>query len=232
MFADRVDAGQQLAARLRRRFRGPGPLPGWISGATPPVALGSRPPVVLGLPRGGVPVAAEVARALDGELDVLVVRKVGVPWQPEFALGAVGEGGVRAVNDRIASASGLSEARLAELAGHAQAAVEERLRLLRAGRPAVPLGGRTAIVVDDGVATGATMRAAVEVVRAHRARRVIVAVPVAAAEAVDLLRPVVDDLVVLLAPVDLGGVGLWYADFTQTTDAEVAALLGPPAPEP
>lgn len=227
MFADRVDAGQQLAARLRRRLRSPGPLPGWITGTTSPVTLGSRPPVVLGLPRGGVPVAAEVARALDGELDVLVVRKVGVPWQPELALGAVGEGGVRAVNERIAAASGLSEARLAELTSHAQAAVEERLQVLRAGRPAVPLGGRTAIVVDDGVATGATMRAAVEVVRAHGARRVIVAVPVAAAEAVDLLRPAVDDLVVLLAPVDLGGVGLWYADFTQTTDAEVAALLGP-----
>lgn len=225
MFADRVDAGRRLGARLRRRLRGPGPLSRWVCGSGQPVTGDPRPPVVLGLPRGGVPVAAEVARILDGELDVLVVRKIGLPWQPELALGAVGEGGVRTINEAIVDGSGLSEAELEELTVHARAAVEERLRLLRAGRPAVPLGDRTAVVVDDGVATGATMRAAVEVVRAHGAGQVIVAVPVAAAQVVELLRPVVDDLVVLLAPSDLGGVGLWYADFTQTTDAEVARLL-------
>lgn len=181
--------------------------------------------MVLGLPRGGVPVAAEVARAVGGELDVLVVRKVGVPWQPELALGAVGEDGVRVLNEEIAAACGLTEAQLDELSRRARAEVEERLRQLRAGRPAVPLTGRTAIVVDDGVATGATMRAAVDVVRAHGAARVIVAVPVAAADAMDALRATVDDFVAVLAPVDLGGVGLWYRDFTQTTDAEVAALL-------
>jgi putative phosphoribosyl transferase len=182
--------------------------------------------VVLGLPRGGVPVAAEVARALDGELDVLVVRKMGVPWQPELALGAVGEDGVQVINEGIASACGLTPGQLEELASRARAQVEARLRQLRAGRPAVPLAGRTAIVVDDGIATGATMRAAVDVVRARGAARVVVAVPVAAADAVDALRASVDELVVLLAPADLGGVGLWYADFTQTTDAEVASLLG------
>jgi putative phosphoribosyl transferase len=220
VFTDRVDAGRQLAARLSRRFRGAGPEPG------EPLLLARDRPVVLGLPRGGVPVAAEVARALDGELDVLVVRKIGVPWQPELALGAVGEDGVQVVNEGIASACALTPGQLEELASRARAEVEARLRQLRAGRPAVPLAGRTAIVVDDGVATGATMRAAVDVVRAHGAARVVVAVPVAAADAVKALRDSVDELVVLLAPVDLGGVGLWYTDFTQTTDAEVASLLG------
>ncbi|MDX6236579.1 MAG: putative phosphoribosyl transferase [Kribbellaceae bacterium] len=220
MFTDRVDAGRQLAARLSRRFRGAGQEPGET------LLLARDRPVVLGLPRGGVPVAAEVARALDGELDVLVVRKIGVPWQPELALGAVGEDGVQVVNEGIASACALSPGQLEELASRARAEVEARLRQLRAGRPAVPLAGRTAIVVDDGVATGATMRAAVDVVRAHGAARVVVAVPVAAADAVNALRDSVDELVVLLAPVDLGGVGLWYTDFTQTTDAEVASLLG------
>ena len=219
MFRDRVDAGRQLGTRLSRRFRGAGAASG-------EPLLGPDRPVVLGLPRGGVPVAAEVARALDGELDVLVVRKIGVPWQPELALGAVGEGGVQVVNEAIASACALSPEQLEELASRARAEVEARLRHLRAGRPAVPLAGRTAIVVDDGVATGATMRAAVDVVRAHGAARVVVAVPVAAADAAHALRASVDEIVVLLAPVDLGGVGLWYADFTQTTDAEVASLLG------
>lgn len=223
MFTDRVDAGRQLAARLSRRFGSAGPAP--AGQPDEPLQLGPDRPVVLGLPRGGVPVAAEVARALDGELDVLVVRKIGVPWQPELALGAVGEDGVQVVNEAIASACGLTPEQLDDLASRARAQVEARLRQLRAGRPAIPLAGRTAIVVDDGIATGATMRAAVDVVRAHGAARVVLAVPVAAAEAVDALRGSVDELVVLLAPVDLGGVGLWYADFTQTTDAEVASLL-------
>jgi len=224
VFTDRVDAGRQLAARLSRRFGGTGPAPAGQSDE--PLQLGPDRPVVLGLPRGGVPVAAEVARALDGELDVLVVRKIGVPWQPELALGAVGEDGVQVVNEAIASACGLTPEQLDDLASRARAQVEARLRQLRAGRPAVPLAGRTAIVVDDGIATGATMRAAVDVVRAHGAARVVLAVPVAAADAVDALRTSVDELVVLLAPADLGGVGLWYTDFTQTTDAEVASLLG------
>lgn len=169
--------------------------------------------------------AAEVARELGAELDVLVVRKIGVPWQPELALGAVGEDGVHVVNERIAKACDLTAEQLEGLTQQAAAEVETRLHQLRAGKPPVSVKGRTAIVVDDGVATGATMRAAVDVVRAHGAARVVIAVPVAAADAVKVLRAAVDDLVVLLAPVDLGGVGLWYADFTQTTDAEVAALL-------
>ncbi|HEU4945745.1 MAG TPA: phosphoribosyltransferase family protein [Kribbella sp.] len=225
MFSDRVDAGRQLAARLSRQLQSAEPLPAPTSGTAAPVRAGMERPVVLGLPRGGVPVAAEVARALGAELDVLVVRKIGVPWQRELALGAVGEDGVRVLNERIAAACNLSAEELDELSDRARAEVTERLAELRAGRPAVPLVGRTAILVDDGVATGATMRAAVDVARARGAARVIVAVPVAAAEAVEDLRPMVDDVVVLLAPVDLGGVGLWYRDFTQTTDAEVASLL-------
>lgn len=221
MFSDRVDAGRQLAGKLSRRLHSGTPWPPGAEDAPPADEL----PVVLGLPRGGVPVAAEVARELGSELDVLVVRKIGVPWQPELALGAVGEDGVRVVNERIAKACDLTSDELDRLSQHAAEEVETRLQQLRAGKAAVSVKGRTAIVVDDGVATGATMRAAVDVVRAHGAARVVIAVPVAAADAVKQLREAVDDLVVLLAPVDLGGVGLWYSDFTQTTDAEVVALL-------
>jgi putative phosphoribosyl transferase len=224
VFSDRVDAGRQLADGLSRYFGNAASLPAGAPGTVP--TTGSEPPVVLGLPRGGVPVAAEVARALGGELDVLVVRKIRAPWQPELALGAVGEGGVQVLNDRITAASRLTVAELDDLAGRARAEVESTIRRLRPGRPPVPVAGRTAILVDDGVATGATMRAAVDVVRAQEAARVVIAVPVAAADAVNALRPTVDDLVVLVAPVDLGGVGLWYSDFTQTTDAEVVSLLG------
>jgi putative phosphoribosyl transferase len=223
VFSDRVDAGRQLAEGLSRQFRTADSLP---AGAPETAStVGPEPPVVLGLPRGGVPVAAEVARALGGELDVLVVRKIRAPWQPELALGAVGEGGVQVLNERITAASRLTAAQLDDLAGRARAEVESTIQRLRPGRPPAAVAGRTAILVDDGVATGATMRAAVDVVRAQGAARVVVAVPVAAADAVNDLRPAVDDLVVLLAPVDLGGVGLWYSDFTQTTDAEVVSLL-------
>jgi putative phosphoribosyl transferase len=132
---------------------------------------------------------------------------------------------VQVLNERITAASRLTAAQLDDLAGRARAEVESTIQRLRPGRPPAAVAGRTAILVDDGVATGATMRAAVDVVRAQGAARVVVAVPVAAADAVNDLRPAVDDLVVLLAPVDLGGVGLWYSDFTQTTDAEVVSLL-------
>lgn len=221
VFRDRVDAGRQLAATLARRLGGASaPI-----GAEPaPVLLGPEPPVVLGLPRGGVPVAAEVARELGAELDLLVVRKIGVPWQPELALGAVGQGGVRVLNARIARAAGLDEDQVAALTAEAAEEVERRARKWQPGPP-IDLTGRTAVVVDDGIATGATMRAAVDVVRARGAAIVVIGVPVAAADALDELRAAVDDLVVLLAPVDLVGVGRWYVDFAQTTDDEVTALL-------
>jgi putative phosphoribosyl transferase len=181
---------------------------------------------VLGLPRGGVPVAAEVARAVGGPLDVLVIRKIGVPWQPELALGAVGEGGVRVLNERIAAATGLSDDQVDKLAARAERVVEERVERWRKGRDPVPLAGRAVVLVDDGIATGATMQAAVDVVRARDAAAAVVAVPVASTEALDRLRRCVDEVVCLLVPRDLVGVGLWYRDFTQTTDDEVAALLG------
>jgi putative phosphoribosyl transferase len=210
MFRDRIDAGRQLAARLTPWSLLPG-LPG--------------PPVVLGLPRGGVPVAAEVARALDAPLDVLVIRKIGVPWQPELALGAAGEGGVRVINERIRAGTGLGTGDVDELAARAGREVDQRLQRFRQGCDPVPLAGRAAVVVDDGIATGATMRAAVDVVREHGAAGVVIAVPVAAADSLAALAGAVDEVVSLMSPRDLVGVGLWYSDFTQTGDDEVAALL-------
>ncbi|HZO63700.1 MAG TPA: phosphoribosyltransferase family protein [Kribbellaceae bacterium] len=206
-FSDRADAGRQLADRLAR---------------TVVAALG---PVVLGLPRGGVPVAAEVAKGLRAPLDVLVIRKVGVPWQPELAVGAVGEGGIRVVNSEIFRSTGLTEAELDGLVARAAAEVEERVRGFRAGRAAVEVAGLDVVLVDDGIATGATMHAAVEVVRARGALTVTVATPVAAVQSLERLRPVADRIVCLLEPSDLRGVGLWYRDFTQTSDSEVAELL-------
>jgi putative phosphoribosyl transferase len=207
-FRNRTDAGDKLADRLRSA-RQPGEH--------------QEPPVVLGLPRGGVPVAARVAEALHAPLDVLVIRKVGVPWQAELALGAVGEGGAKVLNRPIIASTGLSEDQVAALAEKAAEEVDRRVEHFRGGRDAVALEGREVIVVDDGIATGATMRAAVAVARARGASKVTVAVPVAAAQSTDGLAA--DDVVCLLRPRDLRGVGLWYVDFRQTGDAEVVELL-------
>jgi putative phosphoribosyl transferase len=207
-FRNRTDAGDRLADRLR---------------TARPAGEHRQAPVVLGLPRGGVPVAARVAEALHAPLDVLVIRKVGVPWQPELALGAVGEGGAKVLNRPIIASTGLSEDEVAALAAKAAEEVGRRVEHFRGGQDAVPLEGREVIVVDDGIATGATMRAAVAVARARGARRVTVAVPVAAAQSTAGLQA--DDLVCLLQPRDLRGVGLWYVDFRQTGDAEVVELL-------
>jgi putative phosphoribosyl transferase len=207
-FRNREDAGDRLAERLR---------------TVKPPGQHRQQPVVLGLPRGGVPVAARVAEALGAPLDVLVIRKVGVPWQPELALGAVGEGGARVLNRPIVASTGLSDDDVDLLSAEAAAEVEKRVKHFRGGRDAVPLEGREAILVDDGIATGATMRAAVEVARARGAGSVTVAVPVAAAQSLSALHA--DDIVCLLKPQDLRGVGLWYADFRQTGDDEVVELL-------
>lgn len=209
-FRNREDAGDRLAERLR---------------TLKPPSRHREPPVVLGLPRGGVPVAARVASALGAPLDVLVIRKIGVPWQPELALGAVGEGGARVLNLSIIASSGLTGSDVEALTAKAAREVAERLSRFRGGREAVPLEGREAILVDDGIATGATMRAAVDVARARGAKAVTVAVPVAAAESLTELRAGADDVVSLLVPKDLRGVGLWYADFRQTENSEVVALL-------
>lgn len=205
MFADRTEAGQRLAVRL--------------------VHLRDDEPVVLGLPRGGVPVAAEVAHALDAPLDVIVVRKLGVPYQPELGMGAVGEGGVRVLNDEVLRMAGVTATALAEVEYQERAVVEARALRFRAGRPPAPLTGRTAILVDDGIATGSTMRAACQVARAAGARRVVVAVPVAPPGVEPLFKGDADEVICLETPSSFYAVGQWYADFTQVSDAEVTRLL-------
>jgi putative phosphoribosyl transferase len=180
--------------------------------------------VVLGLVRGGVPVAARVAAALRAPLDVLVIRKLGVPWAPEVAFGALGPGGVAVHNPEV-------EARLSVADVHAVAAgeaaeLQRREALYRHGRPPLSLGGRIAVIVDDGLATGATARAAVAVARKFGAVRVVVAVPVGAADSVDLLRREADEVVCPVVPEKFGAVSRFYSSFPQTTDEEVVALLG------
>lgn len=205
LFRDRLDAGAQLGEALRER--------------------GELTPVVLGLPRGGVPVAAEVARALDAPLDVLVVRKLGVPSHPELAMGAVGECGVRVLDETVVRRSRVSPGQLAAVERTERAEVERRSDRLRRGRTALALTGRTALVVDDGLATGATARAACHVARALGAARVVVTAPVGAPDAVERLRADADDVVCLQAPDAFSAVGQWYADFRPTTDEEVERLL-------
>ncbi|WP_329097985.1 phosphoribosyltransferase family protein [Actinomadura citrea] len=204
-FDDRADAGRRLAERLG--------------------GLRGRDAVVLGLPRGGVPVAFEVARALGAPLDVIVVRKLGVPFQPELAMGAIGEGGVLVVNDEIVRRTGLGETDLTDAQRREQSELDVRVERFRRGRPRVELGGRTVVVVDDGVATGATARAACQVVRAQGARRVILAVPVGSPDIIAGLRRTADDVVCVLEPDLFHAVGQWYREFGQTSDGEVVELL-------
>ncbi|MDD7965439.1 phosphoribosyltransferase family protein [Actinomycetospora lemnae] len=204
-FIDRVDAGRQLAGALQH--------------------LRTEDVVVLGLPRGGVPVAAEVARVLGAPLDVIVVRKLGVPFQPELALGAVGEGDVLVLNERIFHWAHVSEAELAEIERRGRGEVERRARRFRRDRARLPLSGRTALLVDDGIATGATARAACQVARAQGAVRVVLAAPVCAPDAAARLREEVDELVCLELPHRFLGVGQSYGDFSQVADEEVADLL-------
>lgn len=204
-FRDRKDAGHRLAAEL--------------------LHLRDERPVVLGLPRGGVPVAYEVARALDAPLDVVVVRKLGVPFQPELGMGAIGENGVRVVNEEVLHYAQVSERDLARVEARERVELERRARRFRNDRPPVSVEGRTVIVVDDGLATGSTARAALQVVRAHGAARVVLAVPVAPPETVRSLEEVADEIVTLETPSHMIAIGAWYADFTQTSDDEVVALL-------
>jgi putative phosphoribosyl transferase len=205
-FADRVEAGQALGAALA-------------------AYAGRDDVVVLGLPRGGVPVAAEVARALGAPLDVLLVRKLGVPGQPELAMGAIAEDGVALVNDDILRDLGIGRDAVDRVIAEEAPELARRLRAYRGGRSGVDVAGRTAIVVDDGLATGASMEAACRVLAARGAARLVVAVPVAASEARDRLGTVADEVVAVATPSPFWAVGAWYADFRQTTDEEVVAAL-------
>jgi len=181
--------------------------------------------MVLALPRGAVPVGYEVARAIGADLDVFVVCKIGSPGQPELGMGAVGEDGVRVINDEVVRMARVTPEDLARVERREQAEVEARARRFRSGRMRVSLAGRTVILVDDGIATGSTMRAACQVARAAGARRVVVAVPVAPPDAVSSFSDVADEVVCLATPSPFYAVGQWYADFTQVSDAEVTRLL-------
>jgi putative phosphoribosyl transferase len=182
-------------------------------------------PVVLGLPRGGIPVAAEVAAALSAPLDVIVVRKLGVPYQPELAMGAIGEDGVLIVNHGVILAAHVSEHELSQVESRERGELDRRLRRVRAVRPRESLVGRSAVLVDDGIATGATMRAAIRVARAHGAKEVTVATPVAPPEVVQTLRSEADRIVCLEQPDPFWAVGSWYRDFSAVSDDEVVELI-------
>lgn len=205
VFEDRVDAGRHLAERLD--------------------SLRGKDIVVLGLPRGGVPVAFEVAKALQAPLDVLVVRKLGVPFQPELAFGAIGEGGVRVINDAVVADAALSEAEMARVETEQRAELERRSERFRRGHDRVPIAGRIAVIVDDGVATGATARAACEVARAQGASKVMLAVPIGGRDVYERFAGYADEVVCLDTPAFFFAVGQGYCNFTQTSDDEVVALL-------
>jgi predicted phosphoribosyltransferase len=205
LFEDRVDAGRQLAERL--------------------APYAEERPVVFALPRGGVPVGAEVSRSLGAPLEVIVSRKLGAPGQPEFGIGAVAPSGVRVLNERAVRALGIEEDYLEMISARELAEAERRLKLFRGDRPYPDLERRTAILVDDGLATGVTARAALLALRRMNPRRLVLAVPVCALQTAELLRPEADDLICLLAPANLEAVGLWYRNFEQTSDEEVVRLL-------
>jgi putative phosphoribosyl transferase len=181
--------------------------------------------VVLALPRGGVPVGVEVAAALRAPLDVFVVRKLGAPQQPELAMGAIASGGVRVLNDDVVEVLNLSNEAIERVAQVEQHELERRERLYRDNRPFPGLTDQVVILIDDGLATGSTMRAAVQAVRQHRPGKIVVAVPAAAAETCDEFRDEVDEIVCVITPEAFQAVGLWYEEFPQTTDEEVRELL-------
>ncbi|MFI9048742.1 phosphoribosyltransferase family protein [Streptomyces sp. NPDC053427] len=212
LFTDRTDAGHRLAEALRH--------------------LAGEDPLVLGLPRGGVPVAYQVAQALGAPLDVIVVRKLGVPYHRELGFGAIGEGGVRVISEDIVRRGRIRQADLQSVERAEEAELARQARRFRAGRTRLSLKGRTAILVDDGIATGATAAAACEVVRAQGAARVVLAVPVAPPDAAAWLRTKADEVVCLSTPASFSAVGEWYQDFSQTPDEEVIALLTEAAARP
>lgn len=205
-FRDRTEAGKQLATKL--------------------TAYADRPDVlVLALPRGGVPVAFEVARELHASLDVMIVRKLGLPGREELAMGAIASGGVCVLNEDIVQMLGIPEKVIHKVAAHERQELARRERLYRGSSRAIDAHGRTVIIVDDGIATGATMRAAVTAVKHLHPARIVIAVPVAAAATCEELAVVADELVCILRPRDFFALGFWYQSFAQTTDEEVRDLL-------
>jgi putative phosphoribosyl transferase len=208
-FRNRADAGAQLAAEVSHRL----------------LDVAARDIVVLGLPRGGVPVAAAVADALGAPLDVLVVRKLGVPYQPELAMGAIGENDARVLNDEVLAFAGVGERQVAEVERRERAELQRRSGLYREGRAPVDLTGKTAIIVDDGIATGSTVAAACQIARQKGAARVVVATPVAPPSSIARLERVADDVISVLKPENFFAIGEWYTDFSPTSDDEVRRLL-------
>ena len=206
LFLDREDAGRRLAQRLRE-------------------FAGRRNVMVLALPRGGVPVGFAVAEALGVPLDVFLVRKLGVPGQEELAMGAVASGGVRYINSEVVRELGILPEEIDRVATAEQEELDRRDRLYRDGRPTPNARGKTVILVDDGLATGSTMRAAAKALRQEQPAEIVVAVPVAASVTCDLLRSEVEHVVCAATPQPFFAVGQWYADFSQTTDEEVRELL-------
>ena len=206
LFRDRTEAGRRLAAKL--------------------TAYADRPDVlVLALPRGGVPVAFEVARALNAPLDIFLVRKLGVPGHVELAMGAIASGGVRVINDEVVQALGIPSDMIDWVATAEQRELLRRERAYRGDRPVPTVRGRTVILVDDGLATGSTMRAAVAALRQQEPARIVVAVPTAAPATCDEFRAEVDEIVCLITPEPFYAVGRWYEEFSPTTDEEVHTLL-------
>lgn len=205
LFTDRLEAGRRLGARLEY--------------------LRGQDVVVLGLPRGGVPVAAAVAEALDAPLDVCLVRKLGVPDQPELGMGAIGEDGVRVINQEVLRHTGVGQADLDRVEAHERGVLEQRAARYRGAHAPVGIAGRTVAVVDDGVATGSTARVACRIARARGAARIVLAVPVAPRDFAPRLGADADELVCLDTPLDFFAIGQFYGDFTQVGDEEVTALL-------
>jgi len=212
-FRDRAEAGKALAERLKSH-------------------VGNDDLIVLALPRGGVPVGFEVARSLGADLDVFLVRKLGVPGHEELAMGAIAGGGIRVLNAPLIRELGLSEAIVDRVTELERREIVRRENLYRHRRPALPVRDRTAILVDDGLATGASMLAAAQALRVQEPKRIIVGVPIAARDTCESFRQVVDDVVCVMTPHPFYGVGRWYEDFSQTSDQDVRKLLDRAAAKP
>ena len=212
-FFDRTHAGRRLAELLEQQDL-------------------AEDTVVLGLPRGGVPVAYEVATALDLPLDVIIVRKLGVPFQPELAMGAIGEDDIRVLNEQVVGSSGVSPEEIDMVEKRERVELLRRIELLRGDRPRIPLTGRTALIIDDGIATGSTALVACQVAKAHGARGVVVATPVAPPDTVAKLQSAADHVYCVSTPRHFWAIGEFYSDFTQTSDQEVAQLLDKAAARP